>query len=75
MKEEMQGKLSSTRGWKNLLEGDSAMETPMLAPHLIVFATMGKGWEAEYYFQDYLFFSCFKSFLINEHIYLELFFF
>lgn len=70
MEEEMQGKLSDTRGWKDLLEGDSAMETPMLAPPLIGFATLGKGWEAEYCFQDYLFFRCFKSFLINEHIYL-----
>lgn len=43
MEEEMQGKCQALRATKSLLQGDSSIETPMLIPPLIGFAT----WEEE----------------------------
>lgn len=52
MKEEMQRKLSGIRVEKNLLQGDSTIETPMLILHSTGFAALKRGevWGAEYCF-------------------------
>lgn len=50
------------KGLRDVLEGDSGMETPMLTPHLIGFTTLGEGWEAEHLFSGLFIFQVFQVF-------------
>lgn len=63
------------KGLKDLLESDSGMETPILTPHLIGFATSGEGWEAEYLFSSLFIFSGVSSLFSPMSTFICFFFF